>query len=223
MKKVYSILLALCVSSMLSAQLSIWDGTDDVWTKGAGTESSPYLIESAQQLAFIASMVNGGVTTYENTYFKLMTNVNLNNQTWAPIGESASKCFKGHFDGNNKIIWNATVYMFGYLKSAEITRLSIKMRGLADYAESSTISYCFAELSVNNSSGMFAETKSCSIENCVCSVVNVSCSSRMVGGIVGYAQSTNITSCRTSGSMSGGVITATQQEIICIVVELLDF
>ena len=140
MKRIYSILLALCVSSMLSAQLSIWDGTDDVWTKGAGTESSPYLIESAQQLAFIASMVNGGVTTYENTYFKLMTNIDLNNRTWVPIGDSNS--FKGHFDGNNKIIFNAAVYLFGYIKSAGISRLSIKMGGLAENAESSTIKNC---------------------------------------------------------------------------------
>lgn len=143
MKRIYSILLALCVSNMLSAQLSIWDGTDDVWTKGAGTESSPYLIESAQQLAFIASMVNGGVTTYENTYFKLMTNIDLNNLTWVPIGESSTKCFKGHFDGNNKTIYNSNSALFDYISNGSIERLIIKAQGVVGKnATSSVIKNC---------------------------------------------------------------------------------
>lgn len=142
MKRIYSILLALCVSSMLSAQLSIWDGTDDVWTKGAGTESSPYLIESAQQLAFIASMVNGGVTTYENTYFKLMTNVNLNNKTWSPIGSSSVKPFKGHFDGNNKTIFGTSNSLFGVCINATLYRIYVESKGLASSANNCIFENC---------------------------------------------------------------------------------
>ena len=83
--------LSLFVATMLFAvcsfaQLSIWNGSADLLTIGAGTQTSPYQIESAEQLAFIAEMVNAGVTTYENTYFKLMTNIDLNDLTWVPIG-----------------------------------------------------------------------------------------------------------------------------------------
>lgn len=142
MKRFYSILLTLCVSSMLSAQLSIWDGTDDVWTKGAGTESSPYLIESAQQLAFIASMVNGGVTTYENTYFKLMTNIDLNNLTWVPIGKSETKCFKGHLDGNKKTIFGTSNSLFGVCINATLYRIYVESKGLASSANNCIFENC---------------------------------------------------------------------------------
>ena len=123
MKRFYSFLLTLCVSCTLFAQLSIWNGSSDIWTKGAGTETSPFLIESAEQLAFISDMVNGGVTTYENTYFKLMKNIDLNNLTWVPIGYSEERAFKGNIDGNNKTITNNTVALFEYITNAHINRL----------------------------------------------------------------------------------------------------
>ena len=105
MKRFTFLCAAMVFAVVAFAQLSIWNGSSDIWTKGAGTEASPYLIESAEQLAFIAEMVNGGVTTYENTYFKLMTNIDLNNQTWVPIGASEERAFSGHIDGNNYMIF----------------------------------------------------------------------------------------------------------------------
>lgn len=137
MKRIYSILLTLCVSCTLFAQLSIWNGSSDIWTKGAGTEASPFLIESAEQLAFISDMVNGGVTTYENTYFKLMKNIDLNNLEWVPIGD-----FKGKFDGNNNSIINSSSYLFGSLNNATIKRLNIQMKGMANSITNSRIEHC---------------------------------------------------------------------------------
>ena len=112
MKRIYLIFLTLCVSATLFAQLSIWNGSSDIWTKGAGTEASPFLIESAEQLAFISDMVNGGVTTYENTYFKLMTNIDLNNLEWVPIGNIEGRAFKGNLNGNNNTIINNLFFFF---------------------------------------------------------------------------------------------------------------
>ncbi len=59
------------VCGVNAQSVSTWDGTSEIWTQGSGTEANPYLIQNAQQLAYIAEMVNGGVTHYENTYFKL--------------------------------------------------------------------------------------------------------------------------------------------------------
>lgn len=132
MKRIYLIFLTLCVSATLFAQLSIWNGSSDIWTKGAGTEASPFLIESAEQLAFISDMVNGGVTTYENTYFKLMTNIDLNNLEWVPIGNIEGRAFKGNLNGNNNTIINSSNYLFGVLDGAYVTKLNLQMKGMAD-------------------------------------------------------------------------------------------
>ena len=62
---------------MAEAQTSIWNGSRKLWTRGEGTESSPYLIESAENLAFFSYMVNLGFET-QDMYFVLTTDIDLN-------------------------------------------------------------------------------------------------------------------------------------------------
>lgn len=189
--------LSLFVAAMLFAvcsfaQLSIWNGSADLWTRGAGTQTSPYQIESAEQLAFIAEMVNAGVTTYENTYFKLMTNIDLNDLTWVPIGSSETNCFKGHLDGNNKTIFNNTSALFDYITDADIHRVDVEMEGIigkkaiqstinnCQYtghrsmigkAELTSISNCTSHIEIENvdiihSAGIVDSTYACIVEDC---------------------------------------------------------
>ena len=197
MKRIYSILLALCVSSMLFAQLSIWNGSSDIWTKGAGTEASPYLIESAEQLAFISDMVNGGVTTYENTYFKLMTNIDLNNLTWVPIGDSKEKAFKGNFDGNNFwILGNNQRPLFGYCLNSTLWRINVELKGLVTTANRSVFEHC-------SSHGTMAMTDSayyCSFTKCHS---NIKTSGRWndIGGIANVATQCTLINCKTYGDI----------------------
>lgn len=125
--------MAIFVNCGVNAQsVSIWDGTSEIWTQGSGTEANPYLIQNAQQLAYIAEMVNGGVTHYENTYFKLTTNVQIDStNAWQPIGLSSAYYFSGHFDGDNHLV---TLYLhtttlqyvglFGYLKQASLKNIN---------------------------------------------------------------------------------------------------
>lgn len=100
--------------------VSLWDGTASQWTKGSGTRYDPFLIESAAHLAQLAKNINEDGILYDNNYFKLMLNIDLNgavgNETrlkWIPIGWSNSqknpKYFKGHFDGNGRVIRNMYV------------------------------------------------------------------------------------------------------------------
>ena len=53
MKKTFTLLLML-LGGMAFAQVSTWDGTWELWTHGTGTASDPFLIENAQQLAYLA-------------------------------------------------------------------------------------------------------------------------------------------------------------------------
>ena len=98
----FCLLLNAVVSDAQS--VSTWDGSAAEWTHGSGTQADPYLIESAANLAWIAEMVNGGVSTYANTYFKLTTDLNMNNVAWVPIGNSTTNLFRGKFDGDNHFI-----------------------------------------------------------------------------------------------------------------------
>ena len=114
MKNIILSLLCFVVSlsvTTLQAQntVSTWDGSAVEWTQGSGTQASPYLIESAQNLAWIAEMVNGGITTYANTWFRLTTDLDMNNVAWVPIGNSTTNLFCGKFDGDNHFIDNISI------------------------------------------------------------------------------------------------------------------
>jgi hypothetical protein len=100
---------------------SFWDGKATSWTKGTGTEENPYLIESAENLAWLAQAVNerfdsfNDVKAYQDTCFKLVIDLDLqrNNLPWNPIGalhESDNgkyyTYFSGSFDGNGHTISN---------------------------------------------------------------------------------------------------------------------
>ena len=121
-------ILLVLTGTMAMAQTSVWDGKRVIWTRGEGTEESPFLIESAQNLAYLAYVVNKGYNT-ENLYFRLTTDIDLNgseDQQWIPIGMSdrwvsedgcdrrvqgvsgfsVINCFNGHFDGGEHSISN---------------------------------------------------------------------------------------------------------------------
>ena len=102
--------LFFLITGNLSAQtVSVWDGSSEIWTQGSGTEADPYLIETAANLAWIAEMVNAGVTTYEGVYFKMTTDLNMQNIAWVPIGNSETNLFCGKFNGDDHFIDNISI------------------------------------------------------------------------------------------------------------------
>ena len=184
---------------MATAQntISIWNGSSEIWTQGQGTESSPYLIENAQQLAYIAEMVNGGVTHYDNTYFKLTTNVYVDSLTvWQPIGLNETYYFSGHFDGDNHTI---TLYLtttlqyvgiFGYAKNGSFQNLT----------SAGQVTNTFA-LSISCTGGICGISTSSPFANCNNSI-NIISSTTYCGGICGSVADSNITNCNNSGDIS---------------------
>lgn len=125
MKKTIAIIAFFCMGLMAGAQTSVWDGSRTIWTRGNGAENTPYLIESAQNLAFLAYAVNKGFDM-RGLYFRLATDIDLNgseDQQWIPIGLgnrwfsddgcdrgypgpgfTATTVFRGHFDGGGHTI-----------------------------------------------------------------------------------------------------------------------
>lgn len=128
-----------------------WDGSiaenfANAGTQNAGTESVPYEISSAAQLAYLAKGVNEGTVQTSGTYFKLTTDINLNGKPWTPIGlNEKGKKFEGIFDGDGHTISGLNVTrqdgrngLFGCCEDATIKNLSvggtINISGAADNA-----------------------------------------------------------------------------------------
>lgn len=74
---------------------------------GEGTETSPYLINNADDLKLFRDQVNEG-NSYSGKYVLLTTDINLNNEEWTPIGTNTNS-FKGIFNGNGKIVSNLKI------------------------------------------------------------------------------------------------------------------
>ncbi len=99
----------------------MWTGNIDINHQGRGTAKHPYKIETAEQLAGLAFLVNKG-ESFAEKYFTLTTDILLNSAedwdrlkeksiqppfSWTPIGTEENP-FKGIFDGQNHTI----SYMF---------------------------------------------------------------------------------------------------------------
>lgn len=90
MKQLFSTLIAIFLASNLMA-VNVWDGSSEPWTNGSGTESDPYLIETAANLAYLAEKVNEGYqaqgsAVFRHTYFLMTDDFDLNDINWTPIG-----------------------------------------------------------------------------------------------------------------------------------------
>ena len=113
--------------------IETWDGDcdargvltpDKVFEGGSGTESDPYQIKTANQLACFAKSVNNG-TTYEGQYIKQTKNIKLNDNlnekiaagttdglnVWISAGyyNQTPTTFNGTYDGDNHIISGAYI------------------------------------------------------------------------------------------------------------------
>lgn len=102
MKKVLSIVL--CTAMLLSlfvvsTSAAAWDGTTaSTSLKGEGTADKPYLVETAEDLAFLAKDVNGG-NKYAGKYITQTADIDLGGKEWAPIGAGTGSPFAGVYNG----------------------------------------------------------------------------------------------------------------------------
>ena len=168
---------------------SEWDGkkaSSGYTFSGSGSETAPYLIKSAADLADLAANVNSG-TNYHGKYFKLEANIDLMGHEWTPIGTRGNS-FYGNFDGDGKVITNLTISnatdcagLFGF---ADGTIQNIVLRN-ASVTSSST-----AALLVGGSEG--GVIKSCNVDGTVRS------SHDNAAGIVGRSSEVEISDCEVN-------------------------
>lgn len=86
------------------------DYAANAFAGGTGTETDPYQISSAEQLAHLAKMVNEGSDASLDKYYKLTADINLSGKLWTPIGqETPTSSFRGSFDGGGYTISGLTI------------------------------------------------------------------------------------------------------------------
>lgn len=216
---------------------SEWDGkkvSGNYYFSGKGSETDPYLIKSATDLAGLAANVNAG-TKYFNTYFRLETNIDLMGHEWTPIG-NRSVYFYGNFDGNGKVITNMTISnatecagLFGFadgtiqnivLRNASVASSNSHAALLVGSANGVAIKACKVDGTVhgNVAAGILGECGGADAEILDCEV-DVDCyGSGYAGGVFGfknnYESALVVKNCivrgRICGTSMGGIAGALQ-------------
>lgn len=135
-------------SSVYAESGAPWEGeTAKNFEEGMGTKSAPYLIATAEQLAYLSYLTNLDNSKTKSVYYKLVSDIYLNQGEllnakgefvgdtsklfkWTPIGTSSS--FLGYFDGDGHTIeglfistTNNSYGLFGY-NGGKISNLTIK-------------------------------------------------------------------------------------------------
>ena len=164
---------AVLLLVMLLTTATAW-----AWS-GDGSSGNPYLINSASELAQLATDVNGG-ERYNNMYFKQTANITLTS-AWTPIGTDSSHPFKGHYDGGGFTISGLTV------------------SGSYQYAG------LFGFITSDNDKGFQipTELKNINIVNCNIDVSSAGQGNGMAGGIAAYVSRFNMSNCKVSGTIKG--------------------
>ena len=173
----------------------MWDGTTaSGFAGGTGTEGDPWLIENAEQLAYLAQQVNNG-TDYERKHFRLVSDLDLRGNEWTPIG-TYRKPFWGGFDGGGHTITGMTIT--GNRDYVGLFGECHNFTAASSYIKSVTVKQ--ANISGCNFVGAIAG-EGANISDCY-SIENTICANRCVGGICGSLTG-NISGCYNSSSVSG--------------------
>lgn len=187
--------IAVPVSARAEGEtVDTWDGTAVAFTQGRGTKEEPWLIENAEQLAYLAKQVNEG-TDYQRVHFRLVSDLDLSGKEWTPIGTDG-KIFWGGFDGGGHTITGMTIKgdrdyvgLFGECKNFTAS---------SSYIKSVTVKR--ANISGHSHVGAIAG-EGANISDCY-SIENTICAAWCVGGICGSLTG-NISGCYNSSSVSG--------------------
>ena len=192
-----------------------WNGEiANSFAGGDGSQTNPYQITNAEELAYFAKTVNEG-TTYEGQFVEIKESINLGNQKFTPIGlgpildgqsnwtESKQvNAFAGTLDGKNNVIANLHIdeqenFGVGLIGSLESTGIIKNL----------TISN--GQITGGDGTGGIVGMSKGTVENCInkATIISQDKQSRYetgerAGGIVGYALKGEIKNCLNTGNVT---------------------
>jgi hypothetical protein len=190
---------------------------------GAGTETEPYLIDSAELLTAFAQSVNAG-TTYEDTYFKLTADIALNTWTdtsndgivdenelsspvggdplaWTPIGmvvdDENSNEFTGTLDGDGHVVSGL------YINTDSENQGLFGKLGSGGTIQNVGVTESYISGS-GNVGGVVGENRG-NLLNCY-NAGTVNGSGQGVGGVAGLSIAPLVQNCYNTGCVNGGMM-----------------
>ena len=201
--------LQLAIDGVQSAAFTL---TITAMFEGAGTETDPYKIGSAVQLAQLATLVNANTKPYANinTYYRQTAEIDLSAYSnWTPIGDFNTNndlsSFRGSYDGNGHSISNLSINrpesdhqgLFGQVRHTNSVINNVRLTNVNITGKNR----------VGGVAGILLFGK---IENCCVSVGAISGGSN-VGGVIGDGYGGRVEKCfvtggAVTGSGSGGGI-----------------
>lgn len=117
MKNRLFVLCTMLCACIATYAVQVWDGTAAPWTKGSGTESNPYLIETPANLAYLQQILNETANSatkhFSTAHYKQTDDFDMGGKAWNGVGSITA--FSGTYDGNGHSISNAI--LVGYLGS----------------------------------------------------------------------------------------------------------
>ncbi len=240
--KFLSVLLVLCmVFCMTPAVAFAADNVpDSSWTDyaatefagGTGSETDPYQIATAEQLAKLSKDVSEG-NNYKGKFFKLTESIDLSSHCWVPIGlykwelggSTTNKSFQGFLDGNHKTISGLVVDestdknaagLFGNIRNVSGGTVGAKDLTISSaniYAAEDGLNQLYAGILagyVLANPGEQVVFENISVSGTV--VVESTEGNNNVGGMIGYGDRIKATNCKAENisvegaSNSGGFI-----------------
>lgn len=161
---------------------------------GQGTQSSPYLIENADDLMQMSQYVNDNYlnTKYGNAFYLQTSDIDLSNCDFTPIGNEDTP-FNGQYNGGYHSIFGLNVSgnhsgLFGYVQNTRIENLIIEGNITSDITAGGIVGY---------------SSESVEIMQCA---FNGDIHSQISGGLIGQAnQLAKISSCYHNGSVAGSI------------------
>lgn len=222
MKKALSVILfAAMILSLCAFNIgAAWDGvTASASLAGEGTQDSPYVVETAEDLAFLAKSVNEG-NSYEGKYIVQTADIDLGGKEWTPIGfqkingAEVDAPFSGVYSGlGHKVIGLSITKtptnhtgLFGYVMSGEveagIANLTVEGAITLDGVASSNIGIGGIAGAFAKDTGTFKAPLAAinCTSNVTVTVTGVTGEPR-VGGFAGYAFNAKIENCVNNGEV----------------------
>ncbi|MBE5764987.1 MAG: hypothetical protein E7339_05250 [Clostridiales bacterium] len=193
---------------------SVWNGTypnvaNGYTFSGEGTEESPWLIQSATDLAALSRLTTGKKDFGKGTYYKLTVNVDLSVGGWVPICDSnttpggwhsIANFFSANFDGSNKTITmkeeNAAVCFGLFMGLANCTVENINFEG------SITGAHYHAALATYMNGGVTVKNVTTNVDITVTDTINDA--QARTGAIAGQVNGTGnaLINCKNTGDIT---------------------
>ena len=231
-KRIGSVLLALALCLSLLPATALAEGEGGTTTPGAemptysggsGTAEDPWLISTVQNLQTLAETVNSG-KNYENQYFVLTADLDLQNINWTPIGNTFANAlfnnpdyvlFAGNFDGKCHTISNLSIGTADVSMEADVFGLFGATSGKIENLNLDHVSINGIAKNVSGyiigMVGSIAGASNGSVENCHVTNLSVNMTTPdsgytaayWIGGLVGVLdEGQKIEECSVSGSIT---------------------